>query len=891
MKKLLAFILALVTVCSPLTILAADTNASAATELFYEKATDAIVQKYMDEADALIKEIENSPTEVTVTGTKYYVSSSGGNDKNDGLSPEKAWKTIDKVNSMTFKPGDGVFFKRGDTWRYFGSLNAKSGVTYSAYGNGSKPYFICSLDAAGAEKWTLTDAPDVYRYNGIVGGQDTDIGAIVFDGGRAWGIHVMKGTNGNRINNGPVFNGIDYYKSEVLPFNGYADLAGNLEFWHDITNEILYLYCEQGNPGEVFKSIELVDDDPAINLVSETFDTADEVIRTKTYAHDIVIDNINIFGASFGVGGQSVKNVTVQNCIFKWIGGNIQGAKGFETARYGNAVESFGSCDNFVIQHNYASQVYDCCWTVQHTGVAVFKDFIVRDNVAEYANTGPEVWQNQNGKPGAVVTGMKIYDNYNRYMGHGFSHQRSGDGPHGGTFYGAWVSHETGGSTFENNDVYNNVTIHVGSSTGNTRFIHKNTYNFHDNIYIIEQGKRYATFDPWASATVYWYNKPNLEAITKMGYDPGSKFYYLDEADILDMYKTAIPNNGVGVFEDISDNFWGRESVDYVALKGLFNGVTPTTFSPDGKMTRAMLVTVLSRLAGNTDKGTSTYTDVNQNAWYAPGVAWAEKNGIVNAGGKFRPDENATREEMADMLYRYAKMYYKEGTLDSAPTFSDFANITAAYADGVKFCTKNGIITGYPNGTVVPKNNATRTEVATMIMRFVSYLAKAESDSSKVLAKETDAIVLKGEALKSVLDNGLVKAALEADGSVKFVPFVEKGAPTISIMHAYNPGIDMFKNPYVVVKYKCDIDSSSITAMLVANGSNIKARSFTDENALLIDMSGYTSTVDRSTYKNSMIIRITPWGSASTILSLTDYFTIEEIVFFDNLPAAQAYAG
>ncbi|MBE6605861.1 MAG: hypothetical protein E7635_02330 [Ruminococcaceae bacterium] len=890
MKKLLAFILALVTVFSPLTILAADTSDSA-NEFFYEKASDAIIQKYMDECEALINEIENSPTEVTVTGTKYYVSSSNGNDKNDGLSPEKAWKTIEKVNSMTLKPGDGVFFKRGDTWRYFGSLNAKSGITYSAYGEGAKPYFICSLDAAGAEKWTLTDAPNVYRYNGIVGGQDTDIGCIVFDGGRAWGIMVVKESNGLRKDNGPVFNGIDYYDNEALPFNGYADLIGNLEFWHDVNEEILYIRCNEGNPGEVFKSIELVDDDPAINLVSEKFDTPDEVMGVKEYAHDILVDNINIFGASFGVGAQNVKNVTVQNCIFKWIGGNIQGAKGFETARYGNAVESFGYSDNFVIQHNYASQVYDCCWTAQHTGAVVFNGLIIRENVAEYANTGPEVWLNQNGKPGAVVTNMKIYNNYNRYIGHGWSHQRPGEGPEGGIFYGARVTHETSGSTFSNNDVYNNVNIFAGGGTGNYKFIHKDAYNFHDNTYILEYGKRYATFEPWANAKSYRYYKADLQAIYNMGYDPGSKFYYIDEKDLLEMYKTAIPNNGVGVFEDIADNFWGRESVDYVALKGLFNGVTPTTFSPDGKMTRAMLVTVLARLAGNTDKGTSTYTDVNQNAWYAPGVAWAEANNIVNKGGKFRPDENATREEMADMLYRYAKMYFKEGNLDGAQAFSDSSNITAAYADGVKFCTKNGIIGGYPDGTVGPKKNATRTEVATMIMRFVSYLAKAESDSSKVLAKETDAIVLKGEALKSVLDNSLVKPALETDGSVKFVPFAEKGAPTISLMHAYNPSIDMFKNPYVVVKYKCDIDSASITAMLVANGSNIKARSFADENALLIDMSSYTSTVDRSTYKNSMIIRLTPWGSTSRELDLTDYFTVEEIVFFDNLPAAQAYAG
>jgi hypothetical protein len=150
-------------------------------------------------------------------------------------------------------------------------------------------------------------------------------------------------------------------------------------------------------------------------------------------------------------------------------------------------------------------------------------------------------------------------------------------------------------------------------------------------------------------------------------------------------------------------------------------GVTDTTFAPDGTMTRAMLVTVLSRIAGETGEGTSTYTDVNKNAWYISGVAWAEENGIVKAGGAFRPDEMATREEMADMFYRFALKVGIEAEAKETK-LTDIAKVSPEYADGVKFCTSSGIITGYDDGTVKPQNNVTRAQAATMIQRFVNLI-------------------------------------------------------------------------------------------------------------------------------------------------------------------------
>ena len=96
--------------------------------------------------------------ELICEGTAYYVSNDG-NDENNGLSPQTAWATLQKVNSARFSRGDGVYFERGGTWR--GQLWAQEGVIYSAYGEGAKPNIFASPEnGADASKWSLLDGTD-----------------------------------------------------------------------------------------------------------------------------------------------------------------------------------------------------------------------------------------------------------------------------------------------------------------------------------------------------------------------------------------------------------------------------------------------------------------------------------------------------------------------------------------------------------------------------------------------------------------------------------------------------------------------------------------------------------------------------------------------------------
>lgn len=169
---------------------------------------------------------------------------------------------------------------------------------------------------------------------------------------------------------------------------------------------------------------------------------------------------------------------------------------------------------------------------------------------------------------------------------------------------------------------------------------------------------------------------------------------------------------------------WAHAGIDYVVSNGLMNGVTATTFQPKGTMSRAMLVTVIYRMAGSPKAGAPGFADVKPASWFAPAVAWAAENGIVGGypDGTFAPNANVTREQMATIFYRYVK--YCGGDVSDSVELSGFADASVvgkSHLTAMKWAVAVGLMNGTKSGNVTnlnPKGEATRQETAAMLMRL-----------------------------------------------------------------------------------------------------------------------------------------------------------------------------
>ncbi len=313
-----------------------------------------ISKEKLNEIDTLtqkrIEEIRSTPnTDFECKGCAYYVDNNG-NDANDGLSPETAWQTLERVvqaDREVIKPGDVIYFKRGCRFRGEMILNA-TGYTISAYGEGKKPEFFSGpRDYADEALWSKTDCENVYVCADIFPA-NRDIGFITINGGDIYGIKDC----------------IQYDKDmdctveyvDLRPYSSYRDLNADCHFFHEWRSGKVYFYSCEGNPGKRFDSMEF-------SLRFHTFCTC---------GNDITIDNICIkHVGSHAIGSSTTKNLRVQNCEFGWVGGSVldaafhaDGTPG--TGRYGNAVEIYGWCDGFVVDNCLIYQVFDAGLTFQY---------------------------------------------------------------------------------------------------------------------------------------------------------------------------------------------------------------------------------------------------------------------------------------------------------------------------------------------------------------------------------------------------------------------------------------------------------------------------------------------------------------------------------------------
>ena len=168
---------------------------------------------------------------------------------------------------------------------------------------------------------------------------------------------------------------------------------------------------------------------------------------------------------------------------------------------------------------------------------------------------------------------------------------------------------------------------------------------------------------------------------------------------------------------------WAKEGICFVIENGLMVGTTSTTFAPKDTLTRAMLVTVLYRMAGSpTVDAPSGFTDVADGQWYSDAIAWAAANGIVNGvgGNKFAPSEPVTREQLAAIFFRYAKAEAPE--VDVLSGYPDAESVSTYARDAMAWAVSTGLVTGSKeaDGTyLAPQGLAAREQAAAILMRYV----------------------------------------------------------------------------------------------------------------------------------------------------------------------------
>lgn len=183
----------------------------------------------------------------------------------------------------------------------------------------------------------------------------------------------------------------------------------------------------------------------------------------------------------------------------------------------------------------------------------------------------------------------------------------------------------------------------------------------------------------------------------------------------------------IDYFDDVNEDDWFDEASWFCAAHGLMQGTGNRQFDGHMGTNRAMLVTVLYRLANSTDSLDSIFDDVESGKWYSDAIGWAARNKIVEGygNGKFGPNDALTREQMVSVLYRYSLfMKYDIVNLNDLDTFTDTDAISEWALEAMKWAVGNGIVEGIGNNLVSPETGATRAQFAAMMQRYATTIVK-----------------------------------------------------------------------------------------------------------------------------------------------------------------------
>ena len=313
------------------------------------------------------------------------------------------------------------------------------------------------------------------------------------------------------MESGLVTNNFEYFISGGVNFYGLSDMKNNLQFFHDEVANELYLYFDKGNPADHFDEIRI---SPHVIVIQG------EISSNKTGTYPTVFDNIAVkYGGRHGLSAGQHNKLTVTNCIFEWIGGSDNGL--------GNAIEGWGSCDEFYVKNCYINQIFDTGITAQGGGTMENIEF--SGNVIERCNMNVEFFSNP-------TYNVFIKDNYERYAGYGLGHQRSIHNRTGTFFLGT----KEWSSPTENMVIENNINMSCPLFALNTAGIalgdHTNGIIFRNNIYFMNSELGYVArsvnnllTQTGHNKTFYPYTEQFIQYFADLGIERGTKFYYYTE--------------------------------------------------------------------------------------------------------------------------------------------------------------------------------------------------------------------------------------------------------------------------------------------------------------------------------------------------------------------------
>lgn len=204
------------------------------------------------------------------------------------------------------------------------------------------------------------------------------------------------------------------------------------------------------------------------------------------------------------------------------------------------------------------------------------------------------------------------------------------------------------------------------------------------------------------------------------GYTKNTYYFYMPDQDVT---ISATFSRGTLPFTDVKTTDWFYDAVSFTYNMGIMNGVETNKFSPSTTITRGMVVTMLWRMAGEPYASGTYFDDVSYGRYYTTAVAWSARNNIIEGSGAntFGVNDPITREQLAVILYRYAKYMNYSTTTSSLYGYDDANKVSSWAKDAMGWAVRNGVIGGVTNTTLCPNNTATRAEVAQMFMNFYDF--------------------------------------------------------------------------------------------------------------------------------------------------------------------------